>query len=106
MANNITEELEWVESRLADIKADVDANPYTQVKDRTTTKTDRYGNTYEEVIQKKEIIKESLRKSLKEYMSMMDQLNKLREEEKRKEIEARGGAKLNSRMKELTNKQQ
>lgn len=104
MAKNINEELEWLEAKALSIKEYVDANPYHEVKDRSTTKYTKDGNSYEEVVQKIEVIHKSLRDAMKDYAALLGQIDKLREEEKRKEVEARGGADMNSRMKKLTNK--
>lgn len=104
MAKNISEELDWLESKANSIKQYVDANPYHLVQDRTVTKYTKDGGAYEDVVQKIEVIQKSLRDSLKEYADLIAQIDKLREEEKKKEVEARGNTKMNSRMKNLTSK--
>ena len=103
MAKNINEELEWLESKANSIKQYVDSNPYHLVQDRVVTKYTKEGSPYEEVVQKIEVIHKSLRDAMKDYASLLGQIDKLREEEKRKEVEARGGASMNTRMRKLTN---
>lgn len=102
MAKNILEELEWVEEKLLQIKTWVDDNPLHLVKDRTITKYSKNGDPYEDVVQKEEAIRTSLMSAYKEYVNLLAQVDKLREEEKKKEVEARGNTKMNDRMKKLT----
>lgn len=104
MAKNIIEELEWLESKANSIKKYVDANPYHKVEDRTVTKYTKDGEAYPDIVQKIEVIQKSLRDSLKEYADLMSQIDKLREEEKKKEVVARGNTKVNKRMQNLANK--
>ena len=104
MATNINEELSWLEQKANSIKEYVDDNPYHKVVDRSTTKYAKTGEPYEEVVQKIEAIHKSLRDAMKDYASLLGQIDKLREEEKRKEVEARGSTEMNSRMKKLVNK--
>ena len=104
MATNINDELAWLESKANSIKEYVDANPYHEVEDRTNIKYDKFGNSYDEVVQKIEAIHKSLREAMRDYALLLSQIDKLREEEKRKEVEARGGKELNSRQKRFVDK--
>lgn len=104
MAKNISEELDWLESKANSIKQYVDANPYHLVQDRTVTKYTKDGGSYEDVVQKIEVIQKSLRDSLKEYADLIAQIDKLREEEKKKEVVGRGTTPVNKRMQKLATK--
>ena len=53
MAKNISEELDWLESKANSIKQYVDANPYHLVQDRTVTKYTKDGAAYEDIVQRK-----------------------------------------------------
>lgn len=100
-ASNIEKELKWLEARIKDIKKDIDSTPYTDIKDRVISVMTANGPT-EKVTATEEVQKKAIREALKEYTLLLGEVDKLREREKSKVVEARGGGSLNNQMKRLT----
>ncbi len=96
----ITEEIEWFEDRLREIKADIDSTPYAQITERIVSLDDGKGNQREVISETISQQKKTIRDSLKEYQSLLEATNKLREQEEAK-VSGRGGQKLNKQMREL-----
>jgi len=88
----ISEELIWLEKRVWEIKADVDAHPYNKLRDRTVTLSTPTGDK-EVVVANIEAQKKSLREAYKEYAQLIEVIDKLREKEEAK-IEARGKSEI------------
>lgn len=103
MANYIGEELEWLENRLLEIKEDVDSNPYSEISDRIVSLMGAHGPS-EKVVASAEAQKTALRAALKEYVVLLEMVDKLREKEEQKQIEARGNVEVSPRVKALLNK--
>lgn len=89
--NYITAELDFAEMQLASWKRYIEENPYEKVVDRKDLKRSKTGGSYEDVIQNKESIQKSLRDTLKEYIALLDVVNKLREVEENKQKTVKGG---------------
>lgn len=86
----INTELDWAEEQLASWKAYVDANPIHELKDRKTARGE-----IDVVVATVEVQLKSIRDTMKEYLQLLDVVNKLREREEAK-IEVRGKGKLGS----------
>lgn len=95
----IIEELEWLEDRLREIKADIDSKPYAQITDRIVWLETARG-AVQNCIANEEVQKKAQREAIKEYTSLLEATNKLREQEESK-MESRGNARISSKMKRL-----
>lgn len=83
----VAEELDWLESKAAEIKKFADANPYDKIKDRKVSLAGAMGIS-EKVSATIEVQQKSIRESLKDYALILDSINKLRvlDEEKNKKV--------------------
>jgi len=79
-------ELAFADKQLAEWKAYIEANPFHKIKDYTVGKT---------VIKKSEQMK-SIRETLKDYLSLLVEVERMREVESKKDIEVRGNAEVSS----------
>ena len=95
----IIDELEWLEDRLREIKADIDSKPYAHITDRIVALEGARGPS-ETIAATEESQKKAQRDALREYTSLLEATNKLREQEEIK-MQTRGGANVNSKMKRL-----
>jgi hypothetical protein len=94
----VSAELEWAESKLAEWRAYIDNNPINTLKDRIEWKPTSKGGTMPMVIASIESQIKSLRDTMKEYLALLDVVDKLREKEEAKQ-EARGSQEINGKMK-------
>jgi len=90
--NYINLELDTLEQRLQELKEYLNDNPAHKVSDRWGTKLIK-GEEVDYVIQTKENILKCVRESMKDYASLLDQINKLREVEEQK-IKTRGDKEI------------
>ena len=97
----ISAELEWAELRLAEWRAYIDNNPINSLKDRIEWKPTAKGGTMPMVIASQESQIKSLRDTMKEYLALLEVVDKLREKEEQK-AEARGSQEINGKMKQFT----
>lgn len=88
--NYITAELDWSEEQLESWKAYIDANPLHELKDRIEWKPTAKGGTMPMVIASIEQQGKFLQETMKNYLALLDVVNKLREAEEAKKTEARG----------------
>lgn len=95
----INPELDMAELQLESWKKFMLENPYDKVEDRKELMKTKTGGAYYAVVQNKEAIQKSLRDTLKEYLALLEIVDKLREREAEK-AEARGGANINGMMKD------
>ena len=96
----VSAELEWAESKLAEWRAYIDANPINTLKDRIEWKPTSKGGTMPMVIASIESQIKSLRDTMKEYLALLEVVDKLREKEEQK-AEARGSQEINGKMKQF-----
>jgi len=96
----ITDELDWAEARLAEWRAYIDNNPINTLKDRIEWKPTSKGGTMPMVIASIESQIKSLRDTMKEYLALVDVVDKLREKEEQKAV-ARGSQEINGKMKKF-----
>lgn len=89
-ANNyITTELDWAEEQLATWKAYVDNNPMHELKDRIHYKETRNGGAIPMVTASIEQQGKFIQDTMKNYLALLEVVDKLRQQEQQK-IEARG----------------
>jgi hypothetical protein len=94
----VSAELEWAESKLAEWRSYIDDNPINTLKDRIEWKPTSKGGTMPMVIASIESQIKSLRDTMKEYLALLEVVDKLREKEEAK-LEARGSQEINGKMK-------
>lgn len=87
--NYITVELDFAEMQIEKWRDYLETNPYDEVLDRKEMQMTKTGGSFYTVVQTKEAIQKSLRDTTKEYLAMIEIVNKLRESEEAK-IQARG----------------
>ena len=97
----ISAELEWAEQRLTEWRAYIDNNPINGLKDRIEWKPTAKGGTMPMVIASQESQIKSLRDTMKEYLALLEVVDKLREREEQKS-EARGSQEINGKMKKFS----
>lgn len=95
--NYITTDLDWAEQQLLTWKAYVDANPLHELKDRVEWKPTSRGGSIPMVIASIEQQGKFIQDTMKNYLSLLEVVDKLREKEEAKR-EARGGGDIPHRM--------
>lgn len=96
----VSAELEWAEAKLAEWRDYVDKNPIAELKDRIEWKPTSKGGAIPMVIASIESQIKSIRDTMKEYLALLDVVDKLREKEEAKQ-EARGSQEINGKMKKF-----
>lgn len=81
----ISAELEWAEQRLTEWRAYIDNNPINGLKDRIEWKPTAKGGTMPMVIASQESQIKSLRDTMKEYLALLEVVDRLREKEEQKQ---------------------
>jgi hypothetical protein len=97
----ISAELDWAEQRLTEWRAYIDNNPINGLKDRIEWKPTAKGGTMPMVIASQESQIKSLRDTMKEYLALLEVVDRLREKEEQK-AEARGSQEINGKMKQFS----
>lgn len=92
----IAAELEWAEEQLSTWKQYVDANPLHTLEDRIKWKETKAGGAMPMVIASIEAQGKFVQETMKNYLALLEQVDKLREKEEAKKVETRGGAELGS----------
>jgi hypothetical protein len=92
----INAELEWAEQQLVTWKAYVDANPLHELTDRVKYKETRNGGAIPMVVASIEAQGKFIQDTMKNYLSLLEQVDKLREKEEAKKVPVRGGVELGS----------
>jgi len=98
----VSAELEWAEEKLAEWRQYIDANPIPELEDRVQFKQTSNGGAIPMVIASIESQIKSLRDTMKEYLALLEVVDKLREKEEAKQ-EVRGSQELNGKMKRQFN---
>jgi len=98
----VSAELEWAEEKLAEWRQYIDANPIPDLYDRVQFKQTSNGGAIPMVIASIESQIKSLRDTMKEYLALLEVVDKLREKEEAKQ-EVRGSQELNGKMKRQFN---
>lgn len=93
----IGDDLDWAEERLMSLRAYVDANPIDKLKDRIEWKPTSKGGALPMVIASIEAQVKSIRDTIKDFLAMLPEVNRLREVEEKRQ-EARGDSDIPHRM--------
>lgn len=93
--NYISAELDWAEAQLDSWKAYVDANPLHEMKDRIEWKPTAKGGTMPMVIASIEAQGKFVQETMKNYLALLEVVDKLREKEEAK-IETRGKTEISA----------
>ena len=93
----INAELEWAEEQLYSWKSYVDANPLHEFKDRIEWKPTAKGGMLPMVIASIEAQGKFIQETMKNYLSLLEVVDKLRTQEEAKK-EARGSGSVPERM--------
>lgn len=91
----INTELDWAEQQLSSWKQYVDANPMHELKDRIEWKPTARGGMLPMVIASIESQGKFIQETMKNYLALLEVVDKLREKEESK-IEIRGSGDLSS----------
>jgi hypothetical protein len=97
----VSAELDLAEQQLSSWKEYVDANPLHLLKDRIEWKPTAKGGMLPMVIASIESQGKFVQETMKNYLALLEQVDKLREKEEAKKIETRGGAELGSMAEEF-----
>lgn len=89
----ILEEINWAETKLLEWKEYVDGNPIARLRDRIHMKQTKTGSMPMIVASIEQQIK-CLRDTMKEYIVLLETVNKMRKAEEFKKKEMRGGSDL------------
>ncbi len=96
----INTELEWAEQQLTSWKAYVDANPLHELKDRVEWKPTSKGGMIPMVIASIEAQGKFIQETMKNYLALLEVVEKLREKEEAK-VEVRGNGELSTMAKDF-----
>jgi hypothetical protein len=91
----VNAELDWAEEQLKSWKAYVDANPLHELKDRIEWKPTAKGGMMPMVIASIEAQGKFIQETMKNYLALLEVVEKLREKEEAK-VEIRGKGELSS----------
>ena len=94
----IEAELDWAEQKLSEWKEYVDKNPFQDMKDRIEWKPTGKGGMLPMVIASIEAQIKCVRDTMKEYLVLLEQVNKMRMAEEAKQKEVKGGTDVPDRM--------
>lgn len=92
--NYITAELDWAEEQLASWKAYIDANPMHELKDRLSFKETKTGGMIPMVVASIEQQGKYIQDTMKNYLALLEVVDKLREAEEVKQTKVRGKEEL------------
>jgi len=92
--NYVSTELDWAEEQLATWRAYVDANPLDKLKDRIENKPTARGGVIPMVVSSIEQQGKFIQDTMKNYLSLLEIVNNLREKEEAKKVEIRGKGEL------------
>ena len=92
----VSTELNWAEAQLASWRTYVDANPLHLLEDRIKWKETKGGGTMPMVIASMESQGKFIQETMKNYLSLLEVVDKLREKEEAKVVPVRGDVQLGS----------
>lgn len=87
-------ELEFLETKLQELKDYIEANPFSKLSDRINFKETRNGGIVQTVVASKEMQRKDLTQALKDYADILRTVEAMREKEEAK-IESRGKGEIN-----------
>lgn len=94
----IEAELDWANQKLQEWKRYVDENPFPDMKDRIEWKPTKGGGMMPMVVASIESQIKCVRDTMKEYLVLLEQVNKMREAEEAKKKSVKGGDERPLRM--------
>ena len=92
----VNAELDWAEEQLKSWKAYVDANPLHELKDRIEWKPTSKGGMLPMVIASIEAQGKFIQETMKNYLALLEVVDKLRKIEEAKVVEVRGKGEMSS----------
>lgn len=92
----VNAELDWAEEQLSSWKQYVDANPMHTLKDRIEWKPTAKGGMLPMVIASIESQGKFIQETMKNYLALLEVVDKLREKEEAKAVPVRGDVQLGS----------
>lgn len=102
--NYITAELDWAEKQLHSWKEYVDAHPLHEMTDRIEWKPTSKGGLIPMVIASIEAQGKFIQETMKNYLALLEVVDKLREKEEQKEVALRGNAEKSMIQEEFISK--
>ena len=93
--NLIEYELEFLEMKLQELKEYIECNPFSSLQDRMAYKETKSGGVIPICIANKEAQRKDLTQALKDYVEILQSVDKLRTAEEAK-VEVRGKGELSS----------
>lgn len=100
----VSAELDWAEEQLASWKQYVDANPLHQLKDRIEWKPTAKGGVIPMVIASVEAQGKFIQETMKNYLALLEVVDKLREKDEAKQVETRGNTEISAQAEDFLNK--
>jgi hypothetical protein len=97
----VSAELDWAEAQLDSWKSYVDANPLHELEDRIKWKETKAGGAMPMVIASIEAQGKFVQETMKNYLALLEQVDKLREKEEAKTVAVRGDVQLGSMAEEF-----
>jgi hypothetical protein len=94
----INTELEWAEQKLIEWKEFIDKNPICDLKDRIEWKPTKGGGSMPMVVASIESQIKAIRDTMKDFLLLLDDVNKKRQDEEYKTKDAKGTASVPHRM--------
>ena len=92
----VNAELDWAEEQLKSWKAYVDANPLHELKDRIEWKPTAKGGMLPMVIASIEAQGKFIQETMKNYLALLEVVDKLRKIEEAKVVEVRGKGEMSA----------
>lgn len=92
----ISAELDWAEKRLSEWKQYIDDNPINELEDRMAFKQTAKG-TISIVSATVETQIKAIRDTMKEYLSLLEIVDRLRRQDEKNKVEVRGGQDLGTK---------
>lgn len=93
--NLIQYELEFLETKLQELKDYIEANPFSSLQDRMAYKETKNGGVIPICIANKEAQRKDLTQALKDYVEILQSVDKLRATEEAK-VELRGNSDMSA----------
>lgn len=100
----VNAELDWAETQLTSWKNYVDNNPLHEMKDRVEYKETRTGGVMPMIVATIEAQGKFVQETMKNYLALLEQVEKLREKEESKKVAVRGDVQLGSMADEFLTK--
>lgn len=97
----VSTELNWAEEQLSSWKNYVDANPMHKLEDRIKWKETKAGGAMPMVIASMEAQGKFIQETMKNYLALLEVVDKLREKEEAKAVPVRGDVQLGSMAEEF-----